>query len=329
MKERSKDMRILVIGAGVLGCNLAANLYHAGKDVTLLARGAWYEQIRSQGLMIRNMLLPRYDRLFKIGKKFGIDREERRMAIRVINELKAEDRYEVIFVCAQFTQLDEIVRMLQKNPSRNIIFIGNDLRPKYYASLLKGRNVMFGFTLAAGHRAPDHVASIDLRHITVGDLKGHPSNKFLIRKIFENTAYRLEYESNIEDYLLTHAAVVVPVCYACYAVDGDLKKIGRDNSWIHLLIDGNIDVYRALERLGHEILPNTLSSYRKRSYRTKFFIFYKLMASTFLGKLCASDHAMSAISEMKALAKELDQLVERSGVEVPSYKRLKAMQDYI
>ena len=32
-------MKILVYGAGVLGCNLARNLFHAGKDVTLLARG--------------------------------------------------------------------------------------------------------------------------------------------------------------------------------------------------------------------------------------------------------------------------------------------------
>ena len=34
-------MKILVFGAGVLGCNLARNLFRAGKDVTLLARGNW------------------------------------------------------------------------------------------------------------------------------------------------------------------------------------------------------------------------------------------------------------------------------------------------
>ncbi len=32
-------MKILVFGAGVLGCNLAKGLFNAGKDVTLLARG--------------------------------------------------------------------------------------------------------------------------------------------------------------------------------------------------------------------------------------------------------------------------------------------------
>lgn len=32
-------MGVLVYGAGVLGCNLARNMFRAGKDVVLLARG--------------------------------------------------------------------------------------------------------------------------------------------------------------------------------------------------------------------------------------------------------------------------------------------------
>lgn len=34
-------MKILILGAGVLGCNLAMNLYKAKKNVTLLARNDW------------------------------------------------------------------------------------------------------------------------------------------------------------------------------------------------------------------------------------------------------------------------------------------------
>ena len=47
-------MKILVYGAGVLGCNLARDLFHAGKDVTLLARGNWAEEIRKNGLRIKD-----------------------------------------------------------------------------------------------------------------------------------------------------------------------------------------------------------------------------------------------------------------------------------
>ena len=47
-------MKILVYGAGVLGCNLARNLFHAGKDVTLLARGNWAAEIKQNGLRIKD-----------------------------------------------------------------------------------------------------------------------------------------------------------------------------------------------------------------------------------------------------------------------------------
>ena len=49
-------MKFLVFGAGVLGCNLANNLFRAGKDVTLLARGPWAEEILQNGLRIKNTL---------------------------------------------------------------------------------------------------------------------------------------------------------------------------------------------------------------------------------------------------------------------------------
>ena len=46
-------MRILVYGAGVLGCELAHVLLQNKKnDVTLLARGEWKERIAQKGLVI-------------------------------------------------------------------------------------------------------------------------------------------------------------------------------------------------------------------------------------------------------------------------------------
>ena len=47
-------MKILVYGAGVLGCNLARNLLRAGKDATLLARGNWAAEIKQNGLRIKD-----------------------------------------------------------------------------------------------------------------------------------------------------------------------------------------------------------------------------------------------------------------------------------
>ena len=81
---------------------------------------------------------------------------------------------------------------------------------------------MFSFALSAGHRESDRVVSIDLKKITIGQLPDVASNKQLIGQIFCGTKYKVAYEPNMEDYLLCHAAFVMPAVFACYKTDGDL-----------------------------------------------------------------------------------------------------------
>ena len=69
------------------------------------------------------------------------------------------------------------------------------------------------------------MASVDLKKITIGPLSGAPSNEGLIGEIFSSTKYKVAYEPNMGDYLLCHAAFVLPAAFACYKTDGDLKKL--------------------------------------------------------------------------------------------------------
>ena len=43
---------------------------------------------------------------------------------------------------------------------------------------------MFAFALSAGHRESNRVASIDLKKITIGQLRNADSNEKMIREIF-------------------------------------------------------------------------------------------------------------------------------------------------
>ena len=74
-------MKILVYGAGVLGCNLANNLYRAGRDVTLLARGRWARTLTENGLRIKNRLT----------RRTSVSR------VSIVTELLPDDEYDVIF----------------------------------------------------------------------------------------------------------------------------------------------------------------------------------------------------------------------------------------
>ena len=299
-------MKILVFGAGVLGCNLARNLFRAGKDVTLLARGKWAEMIQKNGLRIKDKFSPRV----------SVSR------IPVVTELKPETPYDVIFVVMRYTQLDAIMDTLRASKAKNIIFVGNNVQARATAALLPEKNVMFAFVSSAGHRESDRVASVDLKKITIGQLADAPSNEQLIGQILDGTKYKAAYEPNMEDYLLCHAAFVLPAAFACYKTDGDLKKLKGNTAYLSRMIDANIEGYRAIRNAGHEILPKADSDFESKAYRKICLRFFKLICATSLGKICVSDHAMNAVDEMSALNRDLKRFFDENGAEYPVWQAL-------
>lgn len=307
-------MRILIYGAGVLGGNLASNLFRAEKNVTLLARGTWAETVRQKGLIVQNR--------FHSGATVS--------RLPVITELKPEDIYDVIFVVMRCTQLDPVIDTLRANGTKNVVFVGNNVQARHYAGLLPEKHVLFAFALSAGHREADKIVGIDLKKITIGQLKDAPSNERLINQIFDSTGYRVIYEPNMEDYLLCHAAFVIPAAFACYRADGDLRRLKRDKAYLNRLIDANLEGYRAIEKGGHEILPKSDRDYESSSYRRICYAFFKLMCATPLGKICASDHAMNAVDEMSALNRDLKQFFEEAGASYEAWKEVeKTAEGYL
>ena len=301
-------MKFMIFGAGVLGCNLANNLFRAGKDVTLLARGAWAEEIRSNGLRIKNSL----------SHRTAVSR------IPVATGLSPEDAYDVIFVAVRYTQIETILDALRASRAKTMIFVGNNVRASETAALLPEKNALFAFTSAAGHRERNYVDSVDLRKITVGPLRDAPSKERLVQEIFAGTKYKVTYEPNVGDYLLCHAAFVLPAVFACYKTDGNLKKQKGDNAYLNRLIDANIGGYRAIRNAGHEILPDADKEFEGAKYRKTCFRFFKLMCATVLGKICASDHAMNAVDEMRALNRDMKAFFDVTGAKYPVWKTLEA-----
>ena len=116
-------MKILVYGAGVLGCNLARNLLRAGKDVTLLARGNWAAEIKQNGLRIKDKFSPRT----------SVSR------IPVVTALAPDAMYDVIFVVLRYTQLDSVLDTLRANRTKNIVFVGNNVQARALAGHCRKR----------------------------------------------------------------------------------------------------------------------------------------------------------------------------------------------
>lgn len=166
-------MKILVFGAGVLSCNLARNFFRAGKDITLLARGAWGESIQKNGLLIKDKFSPR----------MSVSR------IPVVTELKAEDKYDVIFVVLRYTQLDAIL---------DAVSAGDDLPEvlKWKDSYLSPKS--FVLVLGESYTGPVTVNLAHIPHILLGGSTG--SGKSVLLKLLLMQALRKGAEVYIADF---------------------------------------------------------------------------------------------------------------------------------
>lgn len=229
-------MRILIIGAGVLGSNLAHSL-KKNNDITILAWNTTYENIKNNGLVIKR----------KLGRK-TIDH------FKVIDKLNESDYYDAIFVVTRFSSLDSIVPILENNKSKNIIFVGNNITAEKYMNI-KDKNVLFAFFIAAGKKYEGYIESNCLNKIEIDRLDGKDISNNFIKTIFKDSKIKVIIENKMNDYLKSHACAVLPIVLASYKVNGNLKLLKKDKEYSLLIMDAIIEGYNVLKDLGFEKLP--------------------------------------------------------------------------
>lgn len=296
-------MRILIIGAGVLGSNLAHSI-KKGNDVTILARNKTYENLKNNGLIIKH----------KLGKR-SVDH------FNVIDKLDENDIYDVIFVVSRFSSLHSIVKIIEKNNSKNIVFVGNNMNAEKYMNI-KDKNVLFAFFMAAGKKYDGYINSICLNKIEIGRTDGKDISNEFIKSIFKETKIKVTIENKMNDYLKTHACAVLPLVFASYKVDGNLKLLKKDKEYSLLIMDAIIEGYDVLKKLGYEILPK--GEYENCvNKKEKCAFIYRFMFSNFIGRMCISDHAMSAREEFILLDNEFEKLKKKSKLETKVYDKLR------
>ena len=307
-------MRILVYGAGVQGCELAHRLAQNEKNtVTLLARGEWKERIDQKGLTIRHWAQ----------LKTTVDR------VPTIETLAPEESYDIVFVTVQAGQLPEILPILKQNKSEFFVFVGNQphARSVLQAMQRPADKIAFGFQNNGGRRENGQVISIHAGiGMTVGGATAPLSGTFRqrLQAAFAGVKYKLTFYSDMDEWLKCHLALILPVCYVCYACNGDLTKATAEQR--KLMLDAAWEGCRMLKAAGVPVNDAENTSYyeactpgRKKMERLLF-----LLAKTPLGGLCASDHAMNAIDEMSALNRDLKKFFDENGAAYPTWQALEA-----
>ncbi|MGB4658774.1 MAG: 2-dehydropantoate 2-reductase N-terminal domain-containing protein, partial [Mobilitalea sp.] len=137
IENKLRKEKILIYGAGVIGSIFGGKLSLSGVDITLLARGKRLEELRKDGIILKN----------------AISGEIEKIKVTIIDNLEENDIYDYIIVPVQNTQVESILPILSKNRSSNIVFVVNN--PSGYQNYIDSvgyQRVMIGFPSAGGER---------------------------------------------------------------------------------------------------------------------------------------------------------------------------------
>lgn len=307
-------MKILIYGAGVLGSYAAYELKRVGHEVTILARGKRYEELKEKGLVIRHYLQ----------RKTTVDK------INVVKELLPEDKYDVTFIVMQNSQVKTVLPAISANVKCPLfVFVGNEDNAKEISEEIKNTSssnprVLFGFFSIGGRREDGKVISVHTKHpdFDIGDLEGQNDYKLIIERIFKKTKFKVHCHANMDDFFKTHIVFIMPLAYLAYMSNCDLRKVCGNKKALNTTIDAIIEGCKVLTKLGYKIDPESSERFVK-NHRRIAYLGLKVCAATPLGRLAISDHCKSGWREMDHLDKALLEWIKKSNLSTPNINKLR------
>lgn len=297
-------MRVLVMGAGVLGSYLAHVLVRGGNDVTVLARTKRAAQLQQDGLVIRHYFQ----------RKTTVDQ------VKVISELRTEDVYDLIFVVMKYNDFPAVLPLLADNQSSNIVLVGNNgdtggMQQFFQENSSTPKNIVFGFQLSAGIREEQgRVISIRAGvQMVLGSLEGEVPFKPLLEQAFRQTKYKLDYQKDINAWLLSHIVPIVAINSVSYLHNGDLAKASRDKARWKQAVEVMDEGFAVLEKLGYPVNPASLVNGVKK---------HKTLLSQgmrFVHKLPFMKLVDGSFSEIYAMFNAFDALKQQAKLPTPTW----------
>jgi 2-dehydropantoate 2-reductase len=310
MKKSYIDTKILFYGAGVIGTIFAGMIARKGYDVTVLARGKRLLDLEANGLVLVNAL----------------NKKRTTVQVKTTDVLNENDVYNYVIVAVQNTQIDDILPVLSKNKSPNIVFVvNNPLGYNKWIDAVGRERVMIGFPSAGGARRSGEVHYFIGKDIaklfqstTFGELDGVPTERLSrLVEIFRHAGFQPSVSKAPDAWQKTHLAVVLPFGKALYRYQSDNYALSRSYVTLKNAMLGVREMFRVLKSIDVHIEPK------------KLYFFYlpvcilvpacKLLMNTRIAEYAMAQHTIVAKEEMDALEEQFLTLNARD-IDLKYYK---------
>ena len=298
-------MRILVLGAGVIGSVYAGKLLQAGHDVVLLARGTRLVDLQTHGLILEDA---------QTGDRSVLP-------VAAVSEPVADDHFDLVLVSVRAEQLVSTLPVLTGlTDGSDVLFFGNTGNRQAELRAALGERVVFGFPAAGGTRDGSVVTYvlISQQKTMLGEPDGTTSPRVRhLQSVLSQAGFPTLISANIEDWLIAHAAFVVPIAFALYRVGVNPARLAADPASLRLMVLATREAFTALRADGNDEIPTNLRILYRLPTRVVTGYWRRVLNSP-RGELWFGAHTRAAPEEMRHLADQLQEHCSTPGTPPPT-----------
>ena len=302
-------MRILVLGAGVIGSVYAGKLLQAGHEVVLLARGPRLVDLQTQGLILEDA---------QSGNRSVLP-------VPSVSEPEADDRFDLVLVSVRAEQLARTLPVLTGlTDGSDVLFFGNTAGRQAELTAALGERAVFGFPAVGGTRDGPVVkyVLISQQKTMLGEPDGRTSPRVRhLQSVLNEAGFPTLISANIEDWLIAHAAFVVPIAFALYRVGVNPARLAADPTSMRLMVLATRQAFTALRANGNDEIPTNLRILYRLPTRVVIGYWRRVLNSP-RGELWFGAHSRAAPEEMRDLAEKLQETLLHTGRPTPDLNKL-------
>jgi 2-dehydropantoate 2-reductase len=281
-------VKILVVGAGVIGTVYGANLAAAGDTVSVLAHGARTDDVARNGLRARD----------------ASDGRSVTAAVHVAPDPGA-DTFDLVLVAVtrdQFSAACAPLTALVGAPT--ILLLGNSTGRGVVPDAVRGR-VCLGFPGVGGTLVNGSVEYVRIKPQPSALEAVHDPRLEELAAHLGERGFAVQRVDDMDGWLKYHAVLVACICAALYRCGSDAQRLGRDRRTLRLMCAAVTEGFTSLRLQRVDGLPRNLRVLHSRLLTPIAVTYWARAMRAATGELWFGAHARHAVEEMRELGRDV------------------------
>lgn len=234
-------MRILVVGAGVIGSVYAARLSEAGHDVSLLARGARREALEAHGVVLHSRV------------------KHLRAQPRIVGADTAGLFADLTLVAVRLNQLDDILHLVAHVDSPTVAFLQHlGTHTERVRNLVGVARTVFAFPGFGGLLRPDG----SVEYVEIGaqptTIDAAAERAGILRSAIDSTGMRTASEPDMPSWFATHSVFVACLGSGVLSCAGSAERLASDWGQLRTVVQATREGFASLQSSGTHVTPTAL-----------------------------------------------------------------------